>query len=77
MCQVWNGFGKNGGKQFARLKTIDSLVGEDSPEMMAVIEFDSQEVISEMIKGEEFNALADQRTRVFSKLNLMISQNLQ
>jgi uncharacterized protein (DUF1330 family) len=70
-------FGKNGGKQFARLKTIDSLVGEDSPEMMAVIEFDSPEVISEMIKGEEFNALADQRTRVFSKLNLMISQNLQ
>jgi len=68
-------FSQNGGKPVGRYKTINALVGEDSPEMMAVIEFDSSEVIESMVKGEAFNSLAEQRARVFSKLNMIISQN--
>ena len=69
-------FGQNGGKPIGRYKTINSLVGEESPEMMAVIEFDGPKTIEEMVNGEAFNALADQRARVFTKLNMFISQNM-
>jgi uncharacterized protein (DUF1330 family) len=68
-------FGQNGGKPVGRYKTVNALVGEESPEMMAVIEFDSPKTIENMVKGEAFNALAEQRARVFSKLNMIISQN--
>ena len=59
-----------------RYKTINSLVGNESPEMMAVIEFDSPKAIEEMVEGEAFNALAEQRVRIFAKLNMIISQNM-
>ena len=68
-------FGQNGGKPVGRYKTVNALVGEEFPEMMAVIEFDSPKTIENMEKGEAFNALAEQRARVFSKLNMIISQN--
>jgi uncharacterized protein (DUF1330 family) len=69
-------FGQNGGKPIGRYKTINSLDGDESPEMMAVIEFDSPKTIEDMVSGEAFNALAEQRARVFTKLNMIISQNM-
>jgi len=69
-------FGQYGGKPVGRYKTINSLVGDESPEMMAVIEFDSPKTVEEMVNGEAFSALAEQRTRVFEKLNMIISQNM-
>ena len=69
-------FGQNGGKPVGRYKTVNALVGEESPEMMAVIEFDNAKIIEDMVKGKVFNALAEQRARVFSKLNMIISQNM-
>ena len=69
-------FGKNGGKPFGRFKTVNPLVGEDSPEMMAVIEFENPKVIEDVLNGDEFNSLSEQRARVFSKLNMLISQNM-
>ena len=70
-------FGQNGGKPVGRYKTINSLVGEESPEMMAVIEFDNPKTIENMVKGEAFSSLAEQRARVFTKLNMIISQNMK
>jgi len=69
-------FGQNGGKPVGRYKTINSLIGDESPEMMAVIEFDSPKTIEDMVTGEAFNALAEQRARVFAKLNMIISQTM-
>jgi len=69
-------FGKNGGKPVGRYKTIHSMIGDDSPEMMAVIEFDNPKTIQDMVNADAFNALADQRARVFNKLNMMISQTM-
>src|SRR5210317_929036 len=69
-------FGQNGGKPVGRYKTVNSLVGEESPEMMAVIEFDNPKIVEDMVKGEAFSSLAEQRTRVFTKLNMIISQNM-
>ena len=69
-------FGQNGGKPVGRYKTINALLGEESPEMMAVIEFDDPRTIVDMIDGEAFNSLAEQRTRVFTKLNMIISQTM-
>jgi uncharacterized protein (DUF1330 family) len=69
-------FGQNGGKAVGRYKTINPLIGEDSPEMMAVIEFADHKIIEDLIKSEAFAALAEQRARVFTKLNMIISQNM-
>jgi uncharacterized protein (DUF1330 family) len=69
-------FGQNGGKPVGRYKTVNALVGEESPEMMAVIEFDNPKTIEDMVKGEAFNTLAEQRARVFTKLDMIISQNM-
>ena len=69
-------FGQNGGKPVGRYKTIKALLGEESPEMMAVIEFENPETIEDMVKGEAFNALAEKRARVFTKLNMIISQSM-
>ena len=69
-------FGQNGGKPVGRYKTINSLIGEGSPEMMAIIEFDNPKTIEDMISGEDFNDLAELRARVFTKLNMVISQNM-
>ena len=65
-------FGKNGGKPVGRYKTIELLSGEDSPEMLAIIEFPDTGVIKDLVNGEEFMALSDMRSRVFSKLNMMV-----
>jgi len=69
-------FGQNGGMPVGRYKTINSLIGEESPEMMAVIEFDNPKTIEKMVHGTAFNALAEQRARIFTKLNMIISQTL-
>jgi uncharacterized protein (DUF1330 family) len=69
-------FGQNGGKPVGRYKTVNALVGEESPEMMAVIEFDNPKTIEDMVNGEAFNALSEQRARVFNKLNMIISQTM-
>lgn len=69
-------FGQNGGKPVGRYKTINPLIGEDSPEMMAIIEFDNPKTIEGLIKGKDFNELAELRARVFTKLNMVISQNM-
>lgn len=65
-------FGKNGGKAVGRYKTIEQLSGEDTPEMIAIIEFSDTQIIKDMIAGTEFQGLTDMRARVFSKLNMMI-----
>ena len=69
-------FGQNGGKPVGRYKTINALAGEESPEMIAVIEFDNSETIEAMVKGDSFNDLAEQRARVFTRLNMIISQTM-
>ena len=65
-------FGENGGKPVGRYKTIEQLSGEDSPEMIAIIEFKDTDVIKQIVDGEEFMDLSDMRSRVFSKLNMMV-----
>lgn len=68
-------FGQHGGKPAARYQTVQSLLGEDSPEMVAVIEFDNPQVIKDMVQAEPFRALAEMRARVFDKLNMIICQS--
>ncbi len=69
-------FGENGGKPVGRYKTAQSLAGDDSPEMVAVLEFPSRDAITTMVNGSEFQALGDLRARVFSKLNMMICEGM-
>ena len=64
-------FGQNNGKPIGRYKTVDQLLGEDSPEMVAVIEFPDADTIKQMVEGEAFQALSELRERVFSKLNMV------
>lgn len=69
--QVMQIFGKNQGKPIGRYKTVEQLLGEDSPEMVAIIEFPSASVIHDMVNGDDFQSLSDLRARVFRKLNMV------
>ena len=71
LASVMQVFGKNNGKPVSRYKTVDQLLGKASPEMVAILEFPSAEVIKTMVESEDFLALADLRARVFSKLNMV------
>ena len=76
LANVMQVFGKNGGKPVARYKTVEPLIGEQSPEMLAVIEFPNADTIKNMINGEDFQALAEVRARIFTKLNMMTCASL-
>ncbi|PCJ80050.1 MAG: hypothetical protein COA49_09855 [Bacteroidetes bacterium] len=69
-------FAKNGGKPVGRYKTVQQLEGIDSPEMIAIFEFESVDVINTMINGADFTNLSDLRARVFDKLNMVICTEL-
>lgn len=69
-------FGKNGGKPIARYKTLEQLAGEESPEMIGIMEFPNGGIIKQMINGEDFMALADLRAKAFTKLNMMICDEM-
>ncbi len=61
-------FTKNGGIPLYRFKKVEVLIGDKSPEMTAIIEFPSTEIIKKMIESDDFVALSDLRSRVFSEL---------
>ena len=66
--------GKFGGQPVAKYKTIEDITGEQSPDLISVMEFPSKEVINEMVHSKDFTDMADLRARVFTKLNMMISK---
>lgn len=65
-------FVKNGGTPVGRFKTIEQLAGEQGPEMVVIFQFSDATAIKEMVNGEAFKGLAENRAKAFSKLNMMI-----
>ncbi len=65
-------FGKNSAKPIGRYKTVQNVVGTDSPEIISIFEFDNSDAINTMLQSEEFTGLAELRARVFSKLNMVL-----
>ena len=74
--QITQVFVKNGGKPVAKYKTLEQLDGENSPEMIAIIAFSDSEAIKKMLKSDDFTSLADLRAKAFTKLNLMICDEM-
>lgn len=69
-------FKANGGKPVGKYKAIQSLGGEESPEMIAIIAFPDDQKIKEMMKSKDFKNLGELRSRVFDKLNLVLCSEL-
>jgi uncharacterized protein (DUF1330 family) len=69
-------FAKHGGKLIGKYKTVQQLAGEESPEIIAIHEFPNAEVINNMINGNDFEAFADLRAKVFTKLNMVICNEM-
>jgi len=65
-------FGKNGGKPIGRYRATDQLLGDNGPEMVALIEFPSSEAIKTMVESDDYKALGELRQKAFTKLNLTI-----
>jgi len=76
LARVMKIFGEYGGKPIGRYKTSEFILGEHSPEMIAMIEFPSANVIHELVAGADFQALGELRARVFSQLNMMICERM-
>ena len=69
-------FAKNGGKLIVRYKTVEQLKGEDSPEMIGIMEFPNGDTIKQMINREDLLTLTDLRSKAFAKLNTMICDEM-
>lgn len=69
-------FGKNGGKPVARYRATDQLSGQDGPEMVAIVEFPDSATINNMVNSEDYKSLDELRGKVFTKLNLVICDEL-
>ena len=74
--QMMQVFKDNGGKPVARYKAVENLLGDNSPEMVAIISFPDSQTIKDMINGEDYISLTELRSRVFEKLNLIICSGL-
>jgi uncharacterized protein (DUF1330 family) len=69
-------FKANGGKPVGKYKAVESLGGEGSPEMIAIIAFPDDQKIKEMMNSKDFENLGELRSRVFDKLNLVLCLEL-
>jgi uncharacterized protein (DUF1330 family) len=69
-------FGQNGGKPVGRYKTVNALVGEESPEMIAIISFENSETVKKMLEGYEYKSLSKLRERVFNDLKIVLCTEL-
>ena len=76
LSQMMLVFKANGGRAVARYRAVENIVGDDSPEMIAIISFPDPQTIKDMINGEGYKKLAEMRSRVFEKLNLVICSGL-
>jgi uncharacterized protein (DUF1330 family) len=76
LSNVMQLFVKNEGKSVARFKTSEKLTGENSPDMIAIIEFPDADKINNTINGADFVALSEVRARVFLKLDMMICNGM-
>lgn len=76
LSQMMQVFKDNNGKPIARYNAIENIVGDDSPEMIAIISFPDSQTIKDMINGENFKRLGEMRSRVFERLNLVICSEL-
>ena len=68
-------FAINGAKPIGRYKTMQNIIGIDSPEIISIFEFKNPETVIAMVESEEFTGLAELRARVFSNLNLIICES--
>ena len=76
LSQMRKMFKENGGKPVGRYKMLRDLKGNDSPEMIAIISFENSETIENMINSEAYKALSELRSQVFTKLNLMVCEEI-
>ncbi|MFY0690054.1 MAG: DUF1330 domain-containing protein [Cyclobacteriaceae bacterium] len=69
-------FKENRGTPIGRYKTTSKLVGEGSPDLIAIISFPDSEVIEDMLNSDEYKKLEQLRERVFEKLNMIVTNQL-
>ncbi len=67
---------KHQGKVVQRYKTLEQLTGENGPEMIVIFEFPNAQSIKTMIDSEDFKDLSESRAKAFTKLNMMICDEM-
>ena len=75
MSKIMPVFAENGAVPVGKYSTTESLVGDQSPELIALFNFDSAQKIKDLVNGEAFVDLSELRARAFSKINMMICSN--
>ena len=63
-----------GAKVTGRYPIVQTLVGEEKPNFILVVEFPDQEALQKLFTSEEYKKLVPYREKAFSKLNVFISK---
>lgn len=65
-----------GGKVRCRMKVIESLVGENAPQTVFMVDFDSAETVKNMFASAEYKALIPHREKAFAKLEFFLAEDI-
>jgi uncharacterized protein (DUF1330 family) len=69
-------FGKFQGEMINKFKVSEQLVGEGQTKMVAIVSFPKAELIQSFVKSDDYKEHTELRAKVFTKLELMLSQAL-
>ena len=65
-----------GAKPLKKFKVKESLIGEQTPSLISMLEFPSEEVLKNVFESEAYQRLIPLREQAFLELNAFVSQSL-
>ena len=69
-------FGKFQGEMLSKYKVSEQLVGNGQTKMIAIISFANTQNAKAVIESDEYKALAELRAKVFTNLDIMLSEGM-
>ncbi|MEO1017788.1 MAG: DUF1330 domain-containing protein [Pseudomonadota bacterium] len=64
-----------GGQVRCRMKVVESLVGDNAPQSVFMIDFDSAETVKKVFDSPEYKALIPHRDKAFSKVDFFLAED--
>ena len=64
-----------GGQVRSRMRVVESLVGDDPPQTVFMMDFDSADTVKAALNSPEYQALIPHRQKAFAKINFFLAED--
>ena len=65
-----------GGKPVKRLRVTNTITGENGTAIALVMDFENAEAITDVFASDDYQALVADRDKAFSKLEILVTEDL-